>query len=176
MGPAAAPIRHGFRRSQFVTKGPRPDEERRCVVNGATAICRVIWRAFFTTQGPAMDSITSDAVMGRFLDRVRDDLVSNNTLQGSWAEEIVAAFLGVTALPGQWNYFDMRDTNGRTISVEQSVGPRAKFDVRADPTHGTTNLQSAFASMIQRRRGGYRTRTGNRVDGATSTSSRPGRP
>ena len=71
----------------------------------------------------------SDEVMERFLDRLRDDLVSNNMLRGSWVEEIVASFLGIDAFPGQWNYYDLRDANGRTISVKQSVGQKARFDV-----------------------------------------------
>jgi hypothetical protein len=76
-----------------------------------------------------MYELTSSAVMDRFLSRVRGDLVMNNVLRGAWVEEIVAAFLGIDNLPGQWNYYDMRAEDGRTISVKQSVGRAARFDV-----------------------------------------------
>jgi len=71
----------------------------------------------------------SDEVMARFLDRLPRDLVSNNMLRGSWVEEIAAAFLDIATFPGPWNYYDLRDAEGRTISIKQSVGPNARFDV-----------------------------------------------
>lgn len=44
-------------------------------------------------------------------------------------EQIVASFLGIDRFPGAWNYFDLKDATGRTISVKQSVGEKARFDV-----------------------------------------------
>ncbi len=58
-----------------------------------------------------------------------DDLASNNVLRGSWAEQIVAFYLDIETWPGNWCYYDLRDVNGRDISVKHSVGPRPTFKV-----------------------------------------------
>jgi len=58
-----------------------------------------------------------------------DDLPTNNVLRGSWAEQIVAYYLGIEAWPGNWCYYDMRDADRRDISVKHSVGPAPKFGV-----------------------------------------------
>ena len=76
-----------------------------------------------------MGAVHSAKVMGLFLDRIRGELAANNTLRGPWVEEMVAAFIGITDFPGAWSYFDLRDHDGRSISIKQSVGSKAKFDV-----------------------------------------------
>jgi hypothetical protein len=50
-------------------------------------------------------------------------------LRGAWVEEIVAWYLGIEAFPGAFNYYDLRTADGFTISIKQSVGPKARFDV-----------------------------------------------
>lgn len=64
-----------------------------------------------------------------FAQRMVNDLATNNVLRGSWAEQLVAHYLGLTDLPPNWSYYDMRDVSGREISVKHSVGPRASFVV-----------------------------------------------
>ena len=78
-------------------------------------------------------------VVQDFTRRLVNDLPSNNTLRGAWAEQLVAHFLGITELPPNWSYFDMRDPAGRDISVKHSVGKAPKFSVKTsnwawDPT------------------------------------------
>jgi hypothetical protein len=64
-----------------------------------------------------------------FARRVIDDLATNNVLRGSWAEQVVAFYLGLESWPGNWCYYDLRDADGREISVKHSVGPRPSFGV-----------------------------------------------
>ena len=64
-----------------------------------------------------------------FSRRMVNDLATNNVLRGSWAEQLVAHYLSIEFLPENWCYYDMRDDDGREISVKHSVGPRAKFAV-----------------------------------------------
>lgn len=64
-----------------------------------------------------------------FAQRMVTDLSTNNVLRGSWAEQIVAHYLGIDTLPPNWSYYDMRSADGLDISVKHSVGPRAKFAV-----------------------------------------------
>lgn len=64
-----------------------------------------------------------------FARRMVDDLATNNVLRGSWAEQLVAHFLGVESLPANWSYYDLRDAKERAISVKNSVGSRPSFSV-----------------------------------------------
>jgi hypothetical protein len=68
-------------------------------------------------------------VLPRFLERTRRGLAENNMLRGAWVEEIVAWYLGIDVFPGAFNYYDLRTMDGFTISIKQSVGPKARFDV-----------------------------------------------
>lgn len=71
-----------------------------------------------------------DRITEAFTRRLIADLPSNNTLRGSWAEQLVAHFLGCEdRLSPNWSYWDMRDRDGRDISVKHSVGPNPKFAV-----------------------------------------------
>lgn len=71
----------------------------------------------------------SGEVIDRFLERTRQGLATSNMLRGAWAEEIVASYLGIEIFPGAFNYFDLRTAGGFAISVKQSVGPKARFDI-----------------------------------------------
>jgi hypothetical protein len=64
-----------------------------------------------------------------FAQRMIEDLATNNTLRGAWAEQLVAHFLDIPNLSKSWSYYDMCDGAGRDISVKHSVGPQAKFSV-----------------------------------------------
>jgi hypothetical protein len=64
-----------------------------------------------------------------FAHRLVSDLSSNNTLRGTWAEHLVAHFLGIEDFPPNWSYYDMRDASGRDISVKHSVGRSSRFSV-----------------------------------------------
>lgn len=64
-----------------------------------------------------------------FARRMIDDLATNNVLRGSWAEQIVAFYLGIESWPGNWCYYDLRDADDRDISVKHSVGHRPSFGV-----------------------------------------------
>ena len=57
-----------------------------------------------------------------------DDLSSNNVLRGAWAEQLVAYYLGITKMPRNWTYYDMR-YDGRDISVKHSAGSKPSFAV-----------------------------------------------
>ena len=48
--------------------------------------------------------------------RMVNDPATNNVLRGSWAEQLVAHFLGIGELPPNWSYFDMRDGLSRLAS------------------------------------------------------------
>lgn len=64
-----------------------------------------------------------------FARRMVDDLATNNVLRGSWAEQLVAHFLGAKELPANWCYYDLRDAKDRAVSVKNSVGSRPSFSV-----------------------------------------------
>ncbi len=64
-----------------------------------------------------------------FAQRMVTDLSTNNVLRGAWAEQVVAHYLSIEKLPPNWSYYDMRDADGRDISVKHSVGPRPSFSV-----------------------------------------------
>lgn len=72
---------------------------------------------------------SSSTLVLDFARRMVDDLATNNVLRGSWAEQLVAHFLGVESLPENWSYYDLLDANGRRISVKNSVGSRPSFSV-----------------------------------------------
>ena len=72
----------------------------------------------------------SDQITEAFTRRLIADLRSNNTLRGAWAEQLVAHFLGCEdRLAPNWSYWDMRDRDGRDVSVKHSVGPKPRFSV-----------------------------------------------
>ncbi len=68
-------------------------------------------------------------LMMDFARRMVEDLPTNNVLRGSWAEQLVAHFLDIPKLPSNWSYNDMRDAEGRDISVKHSVGRKPTFSV-----------------------------------------------
>jgi hypothetical protein len=64
-----------------------------------------------------------------FSRRMIGDIATNATLRGSWAEQLVAHFLGVEELPSNWVYYDVRDRSRRDISVQHSIGPTPTFGI-----------------------------------------------
>jgi hypothetical protein len=63
----------------------------------------------------------------RFAEHQIGRLANDNMFRGAWVEFLVADQLGADlSLP--WSYFDMT-WDGYRISVKQSVGPNASFDV-----------------------------------------------
>ena len=81
----------------------------------------------------------------QFTERMLDGLFVNNVLRGSWAEQVVAGYLGAPlSFAEQWNYFDLR-WNGVSVSVKHSVNPTARFSV--------ARHRMAFDAELGRRRG-----------------------
>ena len=68
-------------------------------------------------------------MMRSFLERIQGDLASNHMLRGAWIEEVVASYLAIDVFPGALNYFDLRTQDGYSVSIKQSIGDRARFDI-----------------------------------------------
>ena len=76
-----------------------------------------------------MTSELSARLQQAFTRRMLDGLAVNNTLRGSWAEEVVGHYLGGDVqFSDQWSYYDMK-WNGITVSVKHSVNPTARFSI-----------------------------------------------
>jgi len=71
----------------------------------------------------------NSSIVSSWAQKQVQSLVDDNMLRGSWAEHLVAHFLGISDRVPQWSYFDLIDSNGLRISVKQSVSTSPRFAV-----------------------------------------------
>ena len=68
-------------------------------------------------------------IVAAWTEKQVESLLDDNMLRGSWAEHLVAHFLGISERVPQWSYFDLKDRSGTRISVKQSVSIAPRFAV-----------------------------------------------
>jgi hypothetical protein len=77
--------------------------------------------------GAAMIETNRSGLAAAFAESQVQRLATDNMLRGAWAEFLVNSYLGAD-LAEPWCYFDMTWRSIK-VSVKQSVGPTARFDV-----------------------------------------------